>query len=94
MIAQAYSYGPFPSYPQMNSYPSPMLPMPTCADPYQSFSNAMNLMQNLQMAGFMQGYLDGLAARSQMDPYRGFPPKRLRSRGCRDFLGAIDWSSR
>ena len=26
------------------------------------------------MAGFMQGYLDGLAARSQMDPYRGFPP--------------------
>ena len=74
MIAQAYSYGPFPSYQPMNSYPSPMLPMPTCADPYQSFSNAMNLMQNLQMAGFMQGYLDGLAARSQMDPYRGFPP--------------------
>lgn len=74
MIAQAYSYGAYPSYPPMNSYPSPMLPMPACADPFQSFVNAMNLMQNLQMAGFMQGYLDGLAARSQMGPYPGFPP--------------------
>lgn len=76
MIAQAYSYSPcvaYPTYqPQMN-YVSPMLPMPACADPYQSFLNAMNQMQNMQTAGFMQGYLDGLAARSQMDPYLGFP---------------------
>jgi len=57
----------------MNSYPSPMLPMPACADPYQAFLNAMNQMQSMQMSGFMQGYLDGLAARSQMDPYLGFP---------------------
>lgn len=74
MIAQAYNCGPCIAYPLMNFYPSPMLPMPACADPYQSLSNALNLMQNLEMAGFMQGYLDGLAARSQMDPYRGYPP--------------------
>ncbi|MBX3170478.1 MAG: hypothetical protein KF760_23935 [Candidatus Eremiobacteraeota bacterium] len=77
MIAQAYSYSPCVAYPTlspMNCYPSsPMLPMPACADPYQSFLNAMNQMQNLQMSGFIQGYMDGLAARSQMDPYLGFP---------------------
>lgn len=75
MIAQAYSYGPsvaYPTYPQMN-YPSPMLAMPTCADPYQSFLNAMNQTLNSQMSGFLQGYMDGLSARSQMDPYLGFP---------------------
>jgi hypothetical protein len=76
VIAQAYSYGPsvgFSSYPPMNSYASPMLQVPTCAAPYQSFLNAMNGSLNAQMAGFLQGYMDGLAARSQMDPYLGFP---------------------
>ncbi len=76
MIAQAYSYGPsvgYPTYQPMTSYASPMLAVPTCADPYQSFLNAMNGSLNAQMSGFLQGYMDGLAARSQMDPYLGFP---------------------
>lgn len=76
MIAQAYSYSPcvaYPTYAPMNSYASPMLAVPACSDPYQSFLNAMNQSLNLQMAGFLQGYMDGLSCRSQMDPYLGFP---------------------
>lgn len=75
MIAQAYSYGPcvaaYPTYQPPMNYAAPM--MPTCSDPYQSFLNAMNGSRNMQMSGFLQGYMDGLAARSQMDPYLGFP---------------------
>ena len=74
MIAQAYSYSPcvaYPTYQPPMNYAAPM--MPTCSDPYQSFLNAMNGSLNMQMSGFLQGYMDGLAARSQMDPYLGFP---------------------
>lgn len=74
MIAQAYSYGPcfaYPTYQPPMNYAAPM--MPTCSDPYQSFLNAMNGSLNAQMSGFLQGYMNGLAARSQVDPYLGFP---------------------